>query len=283
VVTLPQQPHRRRGSRECTRSSTIGGTSHTCAHEHSRPPRPGPARPGPARPSSSPHPAHSAGAATCSVRSGSFAGSSPDPACPGCPPGLRSLGRAAHAASSAGPPSAWPWPRSSRVAGGVEELELSIDSRRSTSASRAASGAIRRSRTANSLRSRQSTSRRLRPACRAPSPASTQRCRRRPRPLLPGLLNVAIEAVATHHATWLRIHRSLTGTVAPLASSPTGCWRDTGILPGRSPIDRTALAVATTPAIATGGDHRSLTVHLRKRLMTARAAEQEQKQASPPH
>jgi len=94
---------------------------------------------------------------------------------------------------------------------------------------------------------------------------------------------LAIEAVATHYATWLRIHRSLTGTVAPLASSPTGCWRGTGILPGRSPVDRTALAVATTPAIATGGDHRSWTVHLRKRLMTARAAEQEQKQASPPH
>ena len=40
---------------------------------------------------SSAQPAHSVGAVTVSLRSGSVVGASPEPARPGCPPGLRSL------------------------------------------------------------------------------------------------------------------------------------------------------------------------------------------------
>jgi len=94
---------------------------------------------------------------------------------------------------------------------------------------------------------------------------------------------LAIEAVATHDTTWLRIHPFADGNgraARVLANWMLArYWHPAGTVTGRPDGSR---GRHHPPAIATG-DHRSLTVHLRKRLMTARAAGQEQKQASPPH
>ena len=80
MVTVPQARQRSWGSSQCTFSSRTGGISHTCPH-------PRPAGSAPAKPA--PHERHSAGGSACSVRSGARSGSSPPPAWPGCPPGLR--------------------------------------------------------------------------------------------------------------------------------------------------------------------------------------------------
>jgi hypothetical protein len=58
---------------------------------------------------SPPHPEHTPGGGSVSVRSGVTVGASPEPLCPGCPPGLRSGERSA----TSYPRAAWPSPRSS--------------------------------------------------------------------------------------------------------------------------------------------------------------------------
>lgn len=93
----------------------------------------------------------------------------------------------------------------------------------------------------------------------------------------PSRLNMALDDLAKHYATWLRIHPFADGngrTARVLANwVVTRHWQPL-ILPGRPPADRIGLAVASTPAIA-NKDHRLLVVHLRKRLLTARATQQQ--------
>ncbi len=90
----------------------------------------------------------------------------------------------------------------------------------------------------------------------------------------PSRLNVVLEAMASHYATWLRIHPFADGngrTARILANWVMVRYWQPLILPGRPTLDAGSLHVATTPAIQSK-DYRLLVIHLRKRLKGARAA-----------
>ena len=145
VVAFLQQPHRRRGNCQATFSSTTGKMSQTCAQA-------GPASLAPVAGSamSAPHPRHCAGTSAVSVRSGAAAGVSPDPGCPGWPPGLRSLDRSREDRSAERFALRAAFAAIGSFDGGVEEFPEFIPRRRRSSAFSASSAPTRSAKTATS-------------------------------------------------------------------------------------------------------------------------------------
>ena len=137
-MTVPQHRHCRPGSAHSV-AFRMTSTSMTCAHRE-------PAACAPAR--AALHWRHSAGGSASLFSSGSGSRARPLPWCPGCPPRLRSLRRSRSDCCRARRASFAPI-RSFEL--GVPESELSIDRRRSSSASRSSSRRLS-SRSASSSR-----------------------------------------------------------------------------------------------------------------------------------
>ena len=137
-VTVPQHGHARPGSAHSV-TVRITSTSMTCAHRE-------PAAAAPSR--TVRHRRHCAGGPASLVSSGSGSRSRPLPSCPGCPPRVRSVRRSRSDCCRARRACFAPI-RSFEL--GVPESELSIDRRRSSSASRSSSRRLS-SRSASSSR-----------------------------------------------------------------------------------------------------------------------------------
>lgn len=102
----------------------------------------------------------------------------------------------------------------------------------------------------------------------------------------PARLNLLIDDVAKHYAEWLRIHPFVDGNgrTARLLANWLCCryWQPL-IFPGRPPVDRDQLIIATTPALTPPTPlYQPLARLMRNRLVAARKAAMRPAASPPP-